>query len=157
MKNYTEVYQASRAEVHDNRNKMYEAQKVALVNVLKENYNISGKVSDCNMDVKVELARKLQEFWSPKTGINQAGINFLNNNTLILTEKSTTADVREYIRRQTVKNIVDLTECFRCGCTNVIVEEFNKDIKKMMGKTLKEKFIIDTVWSVVSDRIKLGK
>lgn len=157
MKSFAEVYQASRAEVHEQRAKMYEAQKIALVNVLKENYNISGKMEDQSAEVKIQMARKLQEFWSPKHGINQNGIDFLNNNKLILTPKSTTADVREYIRKQATKNIVNMTECFRHNCTNVIVEELQRDIKDMMGKKVKEKFIIDTVWTVVGDRIKSGK
>ena len=157
MKNYADVYTASRSEVHKKRKNLYESQKIALVNVLKENYNITGMVSEQAPEVKQELARKLQQYWSPKTGINESGIEFLNTHQLVLTKESTTADVREYIRKMAVKNIVGMTECFRQNCTNVIVEELNNDIKRMMGRSVKGKFIIDTVWNVVSERIKTGK
>lgn len=156
MRSYSQVYNTSRTEVQEQRRKVVEAQKVAIVNVLKENYSISGKISDLDSKTKEKLAKKLAEYWSPKTGLNNAGVTFINEHRLVLTPKSPISDVKEYIRRMALKNIQEVTECFRHGQTSVIVESYNNEIHSMMGKMIKENFIIDTVWSVVADRIKKG-
>ena len=131
-------------------------QKVAVVNVLKETYNISGKMSDLDSKTKGIMAKKLAEYWKPKTGLTAAGEKLIQENRLILTPNSSNEDVKLYIRKMTTKNIAQITECFRLNQTSIIVENFNKDIKEMTGKTVKEKVIIDTVWNLVADRIKRG-
>ena len=61
-----------------------------------------------------------------------------------------------YIQKQTKKNLVAITEAFRSGNGNVVVETFKNDIEPAVGKTLKESFITNTVWNLISNRIKLG-
>lgn len=46
MKSFTAVYNKSKREVTEQRNKILESQKVAIINVLKEEYMITGKISD---------------------------------------------------------------------------------------------------------------
>ena len=61
-----------------------------------------------------------------------------------------------YITKQTKKNLQQITECFRANCANVVVESFNDEIKAMVGRKLKENFIKNVVWDIVSNRIKNG-
>ena len=42
------------------------------------------------------------------------------------------------------------------GQGSVVVESFNEEIKPMIGKKIKEKFIINTVWDIIGKRIKDG-
>ena len=156
MKSYTQVYNTSRAEVQEKRRQVYENHKIAIVNLLKEEYGIEGKMSEQPASVKEMMAKKLAEFWSPKTGINNAGVRLLNEKRIILTPASSVEDVKRYIQRMAKRNINNVTECFRRNHTEVFVDQFNEDIKSMMGKTVKSKFIIESVWEVVSERIKLG-
>ena len=69
MKSYSQVYNASKTEVLNQRKAVYDSQKAAIVNVLKENYMITGKISDLEPKKKAEMAKRLAEYWSPKTGI----------------------------------------------------------------------------------------
>lgn len=154
MKSYSQVYNASKKEVLEQRKAVYNAQKVAIVNVLKENYMITGKMSDLKPKKKAEMAKKLAEYWSPKTGINAAGIKLLNENVLTLSKNSTIDDIKLYIQKQTKKNLEQITECFRMGQGNAVVESFNEEIQPMIGKKLKDKFIINTVWDIIGNRIK---
>lgn len=156
MKTYSQVYNTSRAAVQEHRKKLIEMQKVAVCNVLKETFGISGKLDDLDSKTKAKMAKRLLEYWSPKTGITNAGEKLINQNRLVLTANSSTEDVRKYIEKQTVKNIAQITECFRLNQTAVIVESFNDDIHEMTGKKVKDKFIIDTVWPLISERIKKG-
>lgn len=156
MKSFSTVYNKSKKQVLEAREKLYESQKVAVINVLKETYMITGNMSDLPADKKKEMAKKVFEYWSPKTGINKAGIKLLNENMITLSPNSTKEDIRLYIQKQTKKNLVAITEAFRSGNGNVVVETFKNDIEPAVGKTLKESFITNTVWNLISNRIKLG-
>ena len=156
MKSFSSVYNKSKKQVLEAREKLYESQKVAVINVLKETYMITGNMSDLPADQKKEMAKKVFEYWSPKTGINKAGIKLLNENMITLSPNSTKEDIRLYIQKQTKKNLVAITEAFRSGNGNVVVETFKNDIEPAVGKTLKESFITNTVWNLISNRIKFG-
>ena len=156
MKSFSTVYNKSKKQVLEAREKLYESQKVAVINVLKETYMITGNMSDLPVDQKKEMAKKVFEYWSPKTGIHKAGITLLNENMITLSPNSTKEDIRLYIQKQTKKNLVAITEAFRSGNGNVVVETFKNDIEPAVGKTLKESFITNTVWNLISNRIKLG-
>ena len=156
MKSFSTVYNKSKKQVLEAREKLYESQKVAVINVLKETYMITGNMSDLPVDQKKEMAKKVFEYWSPKTGINKAGIKLLNENMITLSPNSTKEDIRLYIQKQTKKNLVAITEAFRSGNGNVVVETFKNDIEPAVGKTLKESFITNTVWNLISNRIKFG-
>ena len=156
MKSYSQVYNNSKAEVLSQRKAIIESQKAAVVNVLKENYMITGKMSELDADKKAEMAKKLAVYWSPKNGLTQAGIKLLNENVLTLSKDSTVADVKLYIEKQTRKNIEPITEAFRMGRQDAVVSSFNEEIVPMIGRRLKDKFIINTVWDIVGNRIKNG-
>ena len=51
MKSFSTVYKNSRKEVLDARAALYESQKVAVINVLKETYMITGNMSDLPKNV----------------------------------------------------------------------------------------------------------
>lgn len=156
MKSFSTVYNNSKKQVLEAREKLYESQKVAVINVLKETYMITGNMSSLPVEQKKEMAKKVFEYWSPKTGINKAGIKLLNENMITLSKNSTKEDIRLYIQKQTKKNLVAITEAFRSGNGNVVVESFKEDIEPSIGKSLKESFITNTVWNLISNRIKLG-
>ena len=156
MKSFSSVYNRSKKEVLNNRQKLYESQKNQIIAVLKETYMITGSLSDLSPIQKKEMAKKLLEYWSPKTGINKAGIRLLTENMITLSDKSSKEDIRLYIQKQTKKNLVDITEAFRSGNGNIVVETFKQDIEPVLGKKIKESFITNTIWDLISDRIKFG-
>lgn len=156
MRSYNQVYNQSKKEILDRKKNMFEQQKVAIANVLKEEYMITGKMSDLPQDEKVKMAKRLAEYWSPKTGINANGVRLLNENVITLSLNSTASDIQLFIQKRTKKNLEAIVECFRAGKQKIVVEEFRKEIGPMIGKTLKESFIIDSVWGIIGNRIKQG-
>ena len=156
MKSFSTVYNKSKREVLEAKAALYESQKAAIINVLKETYMITGKISDLPQKTQNAMLSRLLEYWSPKTGINKAGIKLLNENMITLSPNSTKADITLYIQKQTKKNLVAITEAFKTNNGNVVVQTFKQDIEPMIGKGLKESFITNVVWDIVSNRIKLG-
>ena len=88
MKNFNTVYNNSRQQVLKERAAMYESQKVAIVKVLKENYMVTGNISDLPVEEQKQFAARLLEYWSPKTGIKKEGVKLLNENELTLSPAS---------------------------------------------------------------------
>ena len=128
MRTYKEVYNQSKKEVLDQRKAVFEKQKIAVVNVLKENFNISGKIEDLPKDELEQMKRRLLEYWSPKTGINEKGVKLIQENIIVLSAQSTPDDVRAYIRKQAYRNAQQMVECFRAGRQDLIVESFNEEM-----------------------------
>ena len=157
MKSFSTVYNKSKKQVLDARNQLYESQKKAIIKVLKETYMITGNLSDLPIDKQKAMAKKIMEYWSPKTGINKAGIKLINENMITLSPNSTKEDIKLYIQKQTKKNLIAITEAFREGNGNVVVDTIKKDIEPVLGKKIKSDFITNTVWNLVSNRIKNGE
>lgn len=157
MKSFSTVYNKSKKQVLDARNQLYESQKKAIIKVLKETYMITGNLSDLPIDKQKAMAKKIMEYWSPKSGINKAGIKLINENMITLSPNSTKEDIKLYIQKQTKKNLIAITEAFREGNGNVVVDTIKKDIEPVLGKKIKSDFITNTVWNLVSNRIKNGE
>lgn len=157
MRSYNQVYNQSKKEILDRRNEMFEKQKIAIVSVLKEEYMITGKISELPQKEQVKMAKRLAEYWSPKTGINPAGVRLLNENIITLSKNSKKEDVKLFIQKRTKKNLQQIMECFRAGRPDIVVEQFREEIGPMIGgKRLNEDFIIDTVWGLIGARLKKG-
>lgn len=156
MKSFTTVYNNSRKKVIQARENLYESQKMAIINVLKETYMITGNLTNLPVDKQKEMAKRLMEYWSPKTGITKAGITLLNENMITLSESSGKDDIRLYIQKQTKKNLIQITEAFKSGNGNIVTETFKNDIKNLTGKSIKDTFITNTVWDLIQNRIKMG-
>ena len=156
MKNFQTVYNNSKAQVLKDRAAMYESQKVAIVNVLKENYMVTGNISDLPADQQKVFASRLLEYWSPKTGINKEGLRLLNENELTLSPASNKEDIRLYIEKQVKKHLVAITEAYRSNNVNMVTDAIKADVEPKIHKTLKESFVNNTVWNLIADRIKFG-
>lgn len=154
MKSFSTVYNRSKKDVLTKRNDLYEAQKNQIIQVLKESYMITGSIADMPSDQKKEMAKRLLKYWSPKTGINKAGIKLVTEKMITLNNDSSKEDIRLYIQKQTKKNLVEITEAFKSGNGNIVVETFKKDIEPNIGKKVKDSFITNTIWDLISDRIK---
>lgn len=156
MKNFNTVYNSSRQQVLKERAAMYESQKVAIVKVLKENYMVTGNISDLPVEEQKQFAARLLEYWSPKTGIKKEGIKLLNENELTLSPASNKDDIKLYIEKQVKKHLIVITESYRQNNVRLVTEAIKADVEPKIHKTLKESFVNNIVWNIISDRIKFG-
>ena len=49
-----------------------------------------------------------------------------------------------------------MTEAYRQNNANAVVEAIKADVEPKIHKTLKESFVNNIVWNIISDRIKFG-
>lgn len=156
MKSYSAVYNKSKQEVLNRRKAIIESQKVSIINVLKEEYMITGKISDLSKKEQTLMMERLLTYWNPKNGINNAGIKLLNENMITLTPNSSKDEIKMYIVKQTKRNLQQITESFKTNNMDLVVESFKEEIEPVIKKRLKNEFVLNTVWDIVSNRIKMG-
>lgn len=156
MKSFSTVYKNSKKEVLEQKAALIESQKVSIINALKETYMITGNMSDLPKEMQKDMANKVLEYWNPKTGINTAGLKLLTENEITLSPKSTKADIKLYIEKQVKKHLPVITEAYRTSNVSAVTEAFKEDIEPKVRKTIKETFINNAVWDLISSRIKNG-
>lgn len=157
MKSFQTIYNASKQQVLKEKKDLFESQKIAVVKALKNLYMISGKVLDLPKTEQDKLARKVLEYWNPKTGLNKNGQRLLNESLINLSPKSTNADIKKYIQNETRKNIVSIVEAYRTNTVSMIVEAFKQDIQPKIRKKLLEESIRNVMWPIVEEKIKMTK
>lgn len=156
MKSFNEAYRQAKADRSLALKQIYEEQKVQLCNALKIEYMVEGKISDLPYNKQQEILAELLEYWSPKTGINNAGIKFLNEGVINISPSSTGCEIKRYITNETKKNASQIVEAFKCGHGNDVIESFKEDLEAKCGKHLNEHVIRDIVWGTIEDKIKFG-
>lgn len=156
MRNFSEVYNASKKEVLEQRAILFDNQKKAIVSVLKEEYMITGNITDLPLEIQKEMADKLLEYWSPKTGINKAGVKLLQENEIAISPRSTKEDIGLYITKQVKKHLDVITEAYRRGNAAAVITSIKEDVEPQIGKTLTDDYITEKVWAIIGDRIKNG-
>ena len=80
----------------------------------------------------------------------------LNENELTLSPASNKDDIKLYIEKQVKKHLVVITESYRQNNVRLVTEAIKADVEPKIHKTLKESFVNNIVWNIISDRIKFG-
>jgi hypothetical protein len=99
MNSYNNAYNNSRRDAKARDLEVYESQRIDLVNAIKREYGISD--FSTLSESERQAARKLiTEMWSPKTGLNKAGVDFINEGKRALSDKSTPEQVKHEFNRR---------------------------------------------------------
>ena len=80
----------------------------------------------------------------------------MNENELTLSPASNKEDIKLYIEKQVKKHLVAITESYRQNNVGLVTEAIKADVEPKIHKTLKESFVNNIVWNLISDRIKFG-
>lgn len=154
MKSFSTVYNKSKQEVLEANQAMINRQKGMVLEKLKTEYMITGKLLDLPNRQQQKLAKILLEYWKPKTGLTEAGKKYLETDILALNENSSKADITKYIKHETKKNIDNIVESFLRGKGKLVVEAFKRNIEPQIKKSLSGESVKDVVWGVISERMK---
>lgn len=99
MNSYNNAYNNSRRDAKARDLEMYESQRIDLVNAIKREYGISD-FSTLSESEKQAARKLITEMWSPKTGLNKAGMDFINEGKRTLKKESTLEQVRHEFGRR---------------------------------------------------------
>lgn len=157
MKSFNTVYNNSKKYVLNERNKVLTEERKKVVNILKEEYMISGDILSLPKTKQNNLAKKVLEYWQPKKGLTKAGKKLIEGHIINLTPLSDNNDIKKYIQNETKKNIGQVIEMFKTDNVKLLIESFKADIEPKVQKILLSESIRDIVWNIIKDKIKMTK
>lgn len=101
MNSYNDAYNKSRRDAKAHDTQVFESQRVDLVNAIKREYGISD-FSTLSEGKKQAVRNLITEMWSPKTGLNKKGEEFLQNGNLPLNESSSPARIENAFKKKVI-------------------------------------------------------
>ena len=128
MNSYNNAYNKSRRDAKARDLEVYESQRVDLVNAIKREYNISD-FSVLTESEKKAVRNLVTEMWSPKTGLNKAGEEFIKNGERPLNESSSEDRVMNAFKKKVIGMLRDK---FAAGSI------FNSSDKEAVSKFMEE-------------------
>lgn len=99
MNSYSNAYNSSRRDVKARELAVYESQRVDLVNAIKAEYGISD-FSTLSEGKKKVVRNLITEMWSPKTGLNKKGEEFMQTRAIPLNESSSPEQVEKEYKKK---------------------------------------------------------
>lgn len=157
MRSYNDVCKDSKQEVLEQKAQILETQKAAVITALKEMYMVTCKMSQLPTEMQEEMKRRVLEYWDPKTGLTKSGVKLLTEKEITINKQSTKDDFKLYIEKQVKKHYRVIIEAYRNQNVQSVVEAFKEDLLVKTGRHINERFINNTVWNLISDRIKMGQ
>lgn len=114
MKAYNEVYRGNKKAAQDSARRLYEQQRIKLVNAVKVDMGVN------DFDVLSESERNycrslIREMWSPETGINQKGLAFLNEGKTILTKDAPEEQIQKKFEKMVSENLATIMSAVVLG------------------------------------------
>lgn len=160
MNSYNDAYNKSRHDAKVHNLKIYEEQRIDLVNAIKKEYCISD-LSTLSEGKKQAVRNLITEMWSPKTGLNKKGEDFIQNGNIPLNESSDSSQIkRDYVKKVNVllDNKFAVNPLFNKSDARNLAE-IKEDIENKIGRKLDAKtecrlWFYDAVCAYVNKHLK---
>jgi len=153
MKSFKEVYAASKAELLEARQNQITQEKDDILRGIKTELCITCKLKELNESKQQEVINMLYSFWSPKKGINKAGIAFLKEGKLAIDEKSSVANIKRFAQREIKDNINEFARAFAFNRGREVVERLQRNLETRTGKKFKYQPLFEMAFDIVSKKM----
>jgi len=154
MKSFKEVLEASKQQVLEARKYKIENEKVALLEAIKSQYMITCKLKELDKKKQHQVLNMLLEYWSPKTGINRAGIKYLNEGAIAINENSSDANIKLFAQKEIRDNIIAFQNAFMAQRGKDVVSRLQENIEYRTHKNVQFDQLFEMALTIVNEKIK---
>ena len=154
MKSFKEVLLESKKAKTDIQKEKFDDEKRQLLEKLKNDYLITGKIKDASPSTQKNILKALLEYWSPKNGINKKGIDYINEGKISISKNSTSENIKKFALSEVKNNIKDFTSAFANGQGRNTVIKLQENIEIKTGKRIKFKSLFENVCTLITQKIK---
>ena len=160
MKSFDKVLHSSEKDVINEQQKAFAADKARLIASIKHEYGLQDFNSISESD-KESYKAMINEMWSPKTGLNEKGLKFINESAAVLTEKSTDEQIEKFAKKE-IKACADhiiqsMMMGKECKCLVNLKKTVEENTKKKMSNKVLKQWIYDVICPYVGAKIKSVK
>lgn len=137
MNSFEKVYKTSRQRTINEQQKAVAVDRARLIAAVKKECGISdfNKLSE---QEKADVKAAINEMWSPESGLNELGVQFIAEGNAPLTDKSSDERIEKWFRnsvKQDIDNIIsDIVTKGTCGA----ISDLMKQIKESTGRSVKK-------------------
>lgn len=134
MKNYAHVYKNSKKVVNEAKAIDIDKEHRQILEAVKKEFGIVS-FAGLNESEKNTYKSMILEYWSPKTGLTDAGIKFINESKMTLSEKSSDDVISAFVKREVKADATNYIYGILSGNTNgQSLANLKADILKATGK-----------------------
>lgn len=154
MRSFKEVLNSSREQVLESRKLQIDQQKIALLESIKSNLMITCKIKELPKNKQKEVLDILLEYWSPKKGINKAGIKLLEEGKLAIDAKSEPHAIELFAKKEVKDHINEFMCAFVQNRGKQIVSRLQENIESRIGRKVKFDALFEMTSSIVVQKLK---
>lgn len=140
--------------VLESRKAQIEQQKIQILEGIKSNLMITCKLKELSADRQRQVLDILLEFWSPKKGVNKAGLKFLAEGRLAIDAKSTPQTVELFARKEVKDHINEFMVAFVQNRGKAAVRKLQENIESRIGRGVKFEALFEMASNLVSQKLR---
>ena len=126
---------------------------MAILENIKSNLMITCKIKELPAKKQQQVLDILLEYWSPKKGINKAGIKLLEENRMAIDRKSTPETVELFARKEVKDHINEFKSAFVNNNGRLIVKRLQENIESRIGRRIKFEPLFEMASSLVYQKM----
>lgn len=153
MKSFNEALAESKRMTLNAKSNEIEYQKVALLERIKQDWMIDGKLKDLNESRRKEVLNHLLLYWDAKTGINKAGIKYLQEGRMTVNESSTPSEIKLFACNEVKRNIGQFCFAFAQGRGKEVVKKLQENLRVLTGKSVRFNSLYENTLVIIQKKI----
>lgn len=114
MKNFNILYDEEKTNFAESRRREVAKDKARLIEAMKEHFVIDS-FADVNEQGRIYYKSLLESMWDPKTGINQKGIDFINEGKIVMTKETPKDQVKTFFQNSIKSDVDKIIACVLNG------------------------------------------
>ena len=161
MRKFLEVYNTNKDSVNESKRINADKERVALLKAIKREYGVSDFKSLSESEVTT-YKKMIHNMWSPETGLNEAGLKFVNESQITLTADSSADDIKKVVKQMFKENIFGYFEGatgkrFTGNSAPVAPSQVRHEVEKATGKKYNpesfKKGYMEVLFEVLSEKL----
>lgn len=104
MRKFSEVYNSSKKVVNEQKRAEADKDRIQLLKAIRRTYGISD-FNSLSESEKTEYRNLILEMWDKTEGLNEKGINFINESEIVLNNETSNPNIMKYVAMEFSNNL----------------------------------------------------
>ena len=104
MRKFSEVYNSSKKVVNEQKRAEADKDRIQLLKAIRRTYGISD-FNSLSESEKTEYRNLILEMWDKTEGLNEKGINFINESEIVLNNETSNPNIMKYAAMEFSNNL----------------------------------------------------
>ena len=155
MRKFSEVYNSSKKVVNEQKRAEADKDRIQLLKAIRRTYGISD-FNSLSESEKTEYRNLILEMWDKTEGLNEKGINFINESEIVLNNETSNPNIMKYAAMEFSNNLSKyINGALGFNGDSLNPAELRNAINQKTGKNISDELF--KKWFVTLDVNRLNK